>query len=323
MPSKKILLLFIACAGAVGLIFFAVYKSSPATYKNPDINSVQAILVDKALSTSNNTDTDRDDLKDWEETLWKTDPQNPDTDGDGVSDSEEVLAGRDPLVKGAGTKQVSSEQTVTPTENLTETEKFSRAFFEEYLLLKQSGQPIDDRTKQLIIANAISKIQIPVSTTIYGRADFTVTKKDDEATLKQYGNAVAKTLNKPAPVDNDGEYQIVVRSAFNEDPKELEKLAPIIEAYTATVAELKKVTVPESALINHIELINSTQALLVNIKLMSLIHTDPITGLGAVQEYPTIGTRFSNALKNLTVYFRQKNITFQQGEDGYAFTRAI
>jgi len=45
-------------------------------------------------------DSDNDGLKDWEEALWKTDPQNPDTDGDGTPDGKEVAEGRNPAIPG-------------------------------------------------------------------------------------------------------------------------------------------------------------------------------------------------------------------------------
>jgi hypothetical protein len=45
-------------------------------------------------------DTDGDGLHDWEETLWKSDPNKTDSDGDGTSDGDEVKANRDPAKKG-------------------------------------------------------------------------------------------------------------------------------------------------------------------------------------------------------------------------------
>ena len=45
-------------------------------------------------------DSDNDGLKDWEEVLWKTDPNNPDSDKDGVSDGEEIKINRNPAKPG-------------------------------------------------------------------------------------------------------------------------------------------------------------------------------------------------------------------------------
>ena len=45
-----------------------------------------------------NKDTDNDGLKDWEEILWKTDPNNPDTDGDKTTDGEEIKLNRNLII---------------------------------------------------------------------------------------------------------------------------------------------------------------------------------------------------------------------------------
>ncbi len=52
------------------------------------------------LASEQSKDADGDGLADWEEALWKTDPQNPDTDGDGTKDGDEPKENRNPTVKG-------------------------------------------------------------------------------------------------------------------------------------------------------------------------------------------------------------------------------
>jgi len=54
------------------------------------------------ISEENFKDSDNDGLRDWEEELFRTDPDNPDTDGDGYLDGEEVDSGHNPLVKAPG-----------------------------------------------------------------------------------------------------------------------------------------------------------------------------------------------------------------------------
>lgn len=45
-------------------------------------------------------DTDGDGIKNWEETIIRTDPNNPDTDGDGISDGRETEQQRSPVKAG-------------------------------------------------------------------------------------------------------------------------------------------------------------------------------------------------------------------------------
>jgi hypothetical protein len=57
-------------------------------------------------------DSDGDGLLDWEETIYKTDPNNPDTDGDGYFDGEEIASGYDPLKPAPNDK--SSDKAMEP-----------------------------------------------------------------------------------------------------------------------------------------------------------------------------------------------------------------
>lgn len=61
---------------------------------NPESNKAIAVNDVKDLYAG---DTDGDGLKDWEEVLWKTDPNNSDTNGNGIPDGEEVNLGKNPL----------------------------------------------------------------------------------------------------------------------------------------------------------------------------------------------------------------------------------
>src|SRR2546423_718695 len=104
MPSKKVIYTFVACLIALGGIGFSInYKPSPKKIISNSNNLIAANTVGIEQNLLDK-DSDNDGLKDWEETLWKTDPHNPDTDGDGTPDGQEVKEGRNPSVKGPNDK---------------------------------------------------------------------------------------------------------------------------------------------------------------------------------------------------------------------------
>ena len=92
LRNKK-LLVFFASVLVFFLMFFAFnkYKNSKLNYVSSIKNSSSQEIAEKIILK----DSDNDGLKDWEEVLWKTDPNNPDSDGDGMNDNEEVLSERD------------------------------------------------------------------------------------------------------------------------------------------------------------------------------------------------------------------------------------
>ena len=111
-------------------------------------------------------DADEDNLKDWEEELWTTDPKNPDTDGDGTLDGEEIRLERNPLVAntakegGIPNDLLDSETLKTKTTlgkaEWTETDKLSREFFGKYLALKQSGIPFTEEEARRLLDEVVS-----------------------------------------------------------------------------------------------------------------------------------------------------------------------
>ena len=99
LPSKKFVLVVLAIsmvALAVIMFQFFPFNSKEVAQKN-DEDEARAELLQKLQG-----DSDGDGLRDWEEVLWKTDPQKNDTDGDGTADNDEILAKRDPKTPGPG-----------------------------------------------------------------------------------------------------------------------------------------------------------------------------------------------------------------------------
>ncbi len=107
LPSRKFAIIALALLLAVGGLFL-FFGGEAMRRKTAD--APQKEIVSGAVRGKNSQkDSDNDGLKDWEEVLWKTDPQNPDTDGDGTPDGEEVKLGRDPTIPAPGDKIAEAE----------------------------------------------------------------------------------------------------------------------------------------------------------------------------------------------------------------------
>lgn len=101
IKNKKSLLILLCSVFIAALIVFAGNPS----LRSADVAREDALatplpkaeLVEIQNSEVYNRDSDSDGLKDWEESVYGTDPLNPDTDGDKYLDGEEVYSGHDPL----------------------------------------------------------------------------------------------------------------------------------------------------------------------------------------------------------------------------------
>jgi len=81
------------------MALFSVYSFLNSFGPSSSVTKTANILKN-SMSFEVDSDTDKDGLKNRDESYWNTDFQNPDTDGDGYLDGEEVASGHDPLIPG-------------------------------------------------------------------------------------------------------------------------------------------------------------------------------------------------------------------------------
>ncbi len=341
LPSKKVVFLIIACVIGVSCVGFATYAS-----KNPgkisgifntstnvgksssQNNSVQLEMVEKALKVQSEQDDDNDGLLNWEEKLWGTDPSNPDTDKDGTKDGDEPKLGRNPLVAGPNDKVANNTNNVGTGVNAktdivldnSKTAQIGRDLFTSYMQAKQAGAKLDATTEKQIIAQAFSNKAVAVAPKQYRASDVIVSASTD---LKKYGNDLGLAFYAGTASNSTTEIEILHDALINEKPKDIVKLDPIIAGYTATLNALASVQVPKDFVTQHIALLNSLSKIIADVKGFRVIFDDPIVGLGGVSTYYADLDAFETAIVQIQTEFVKKNISFEQTEYGYLFTRII
>ncbi|MEK7647227.1 MAG: hypothetical protein AAB378_02525 [Patescibacteria group bacterium] len=72
-------------------------------------NESAKLTAERIAIADANGDPDNDGLKNWEEALWKTDPNNQDMDKDGTPDGQEIKENRNPLKAGLDDQRISLE----------------------------------------------------------------------------------------------------------------------------------------------------------------------------------------------------------------------
>lgn len=277
-------------------------------------------------------DTDEDGLKDWEESLWRTDIKVKDTDGDGTNDGKEVAAGRNPAVKGPNdvikTAETTKDSTASSTP-WTATDKLSRELFAKYMSLRQSGQELTPELEAQLIQGVMEKYnfaKLPEYT--YEFESFRISKDSPEL-LRRYGNTIGTIIktNAVKAVDSRGrpvhEMFILERALTTGNEIELEQLGQITKAYENIVSALLKVEVPQSASQIHLRLINNFSLSIQANKSFKEIFNDPVSGMSALATYKegSIGT--TKAFVDLRTYFKNMQIRFGDSEAGYIITTGL
>ena len=351
-PSKKIVYLLIACVIAVGAIVGAVqYPAIQARIKAADMDTTDSTTTKKGTDTyianesptaaenaalnsilaeASRTDTDGDGLKDWEETLWKTNPNKADTDGDGTSDGEEVRLGRNPLIalkKGQDDTLAANSQlnqatnSAQPDENLTETDKFGRELFYKYMAAKKAGNL--DQTK--LIQDFVDEQSLNTAAKQYKETDFIVIPPQNttDTTLRDYGNALGRALASHPAKGVPNEFQTITNAVKSKSAAQLRDLDPVITGYQGILQDFLRIAVPRSMVSAHIALLNSVEMVLEDVRGFKKTFSDPIIGLMSINKYPGDIESLKTAIQNMRDAFETQGIVFEQAEYGYILVHAI
>jgi hypothetical protein len=326
-PSKKILPIIAICIVAVGLTAIAFFYhptpkasiSSGALTVESQVETAQSQLLDK--------DSDNDGLKDWEETLWSSDPHNPDTSGDGIPDGEEVKEGRNPLLKwpnnllpaGSLPSGAASQANKVIHATTTATDILGETLLSQYMALKESGQTITPDMEQTLVDNfAQSDIVGPYipQAKVYTISDLSVSTDNSQAALKKYGNAVGQAMIKNSPLSGISAL-IVEETAVNSgSEQDLSGLATIVTSSSELVKELLDIPVPSSAVAIHLAILNDVSASLNSVQGMQQLFNDPVVALAALKAYETTLPALSTDIHTLSVFFQSKNVLFGTTDPG-------
>lgn len=271
-------------------------------------------------------DADSDTLKDWEEELWKTDPQNPDSDGDGALDGEEILLGRDPLK--AGPNDLLDRETVEKKttsgggagRELTLSEQIARELFAQYMAAKQSGKPFTAENEKQILLHFFDNSP-PLKTAVrYNEKDIVASAGGAEG-LHAYGNGLAAILLKYSSAESENELVTLQEAVDEEDESKLEKLKSRRVAYQEALADLLVLPTPKEIITLHLDLLHALAAMEAGVGGMELIFKDPVRSLETIGQYPQGLDQFYNTVSAIGNFLIEKKIEFGANEAGAQLIR--
>ena len=272
-----------------------------------DQNLLAVASSSPSIDTSvSQIDSDKDDLPDWEEALYGTNPNKADTDGDDTSDGKEVSLGRNPIVKGPNDFLASEENPVAASaaeENLTLTDTFARDFFTQYMNTQQSGTQITSANADQLASDYLKKTPLPsISAKQYTQADLLLVDSD-KTHLSNYQNAIGAVFAKYWPSGKTNELTIMQQAFTNEDATALSNLTAIISAYQNSLNNILTIPVPKLAASLHLNVINSLSTYIQTLKMIRMAYTDPISGLVGLNAYQKNYANISVSLVNMQMYF--------------------
>lgn len=308
MPSKKFITIVLAIF-LLGAGIFWLFKNK-GLGDNKLVFEKENNLV-SGLFQPDKRDSDSDGLADWEESLWKTDINNSDTDKDGTLDGEEVKLGRNPLEPGPDdiySPEKFSEATNTDIEEITETEKFSRNFFSQYLTLKMAarGEELDATIKEGLVNSLMENINTGIPITPYSLSGLKISPNNSKEAALDYGNKLSlifQSHTNPVPGD---EILFFMEMLGKSDESMITRLDKSVALYESLIKDSLGLSVPSDIKDQHLKLLNS----LVLLKEISIrfrdYFKDPLAGLAAMNQHQNAATDYVDSLTEINNYLKNK-----------------
>lgn len=246
-----------------------------------------------------------------------------DTNGDNKISWKELI-----LSTEEGSSSVSELSSTPPDKKVIEalndpnnlTAKFSKNLYITSTYLKNNNVT-DADSQQKALDAILSDVASTIVPKTYSYGDLTVAKKEDAVSIRAYGNALAKIIT-PMITKKHIEEDLPGVALFIQakDEKSLAAITLDAKQVDDNIQRLKKVSVPPSAVIYHLMVLNQVALYADSLSNLSKAATDPIRAELLIQKYPDILVDTLRMYKTLSGYFSLKNIVYTSSEAGYVFT---
>jgi len=305
MQRKQITTIVSAVIVSVVILGFAAYSEfyGDRLSRSNDLTEEEknAAALTEAVAKQ---DDDNDGLKNWEEILWKTDPQNSDTDGDGTEDNAEILAGRDPTLPGPDDQTSSPAALTINTEGeevVTSVDYLAADLLVEYAALKEDGT--DPNAEKDILDELIVGSAQGIEIKTYTQEDFVVSQ--NAATKESLEIYYANFLEIFTAIENTTGYeiQLILASVQNNAPQELEKIDRSTAIHDKMIEGLLAIETPRELISEHVSFTNNLHITNESIKNVRMINENPVLALASLQAYTEIEPVFLASSETLGASF--------------------
>lgn len=220
-------------------------------------------------------------------------------------------------------KEILDRKTAPALTRVNYTEAVSRSVLEEYFRAKDAKAFVneDDIAKNIIRLNSLENQGVEYKK--YSISDLKITPRDDQETLKKYGNKLGEASIKNAYDTKYGsEFEIFTKAMQFSSIEEFKKLEPIIESYQNLLKDLLKIETPANLATIHLGIINSISGLQESLNEISIFTDDPFRGFFVMTTYAKYSTELQSYMKELNTFMKNNGVIFDENEAGYSIEKA-
>lgn len=315
-PSKKVVALGIFVVTIIAVV--VIFKTGSDKKDGP------TLVFSQERTPVNETDSDNDGLKDWQEALYNTNPKIADTDGDGIRDKEDIE--KEQAEKAEEERELLAENVTTVMagedwESLGYSQTTSRLLLAQYLSYKDPGEPLKDEEINSIVRGLPTYKAPERSFTPFTSDDIVTTDTNTSAALHAYGNAFALILDDPS-ADESAPNELIILQTFAQSENGdtfIEELTKVVAQYTYVLEGMQGLTVPSLFADEHLLIMNRMGVVRNDFEVMQSLKADPYTAIAAISAYGRDSSEMAVAFDALRQAFDENGVEFEDSEPGKVF----
>ncbi len=231
-----------------------------------------------------------------------------DNDLNGIEDWRDEFITTDAIIVDVATS------TYTPPDTLTG--KMSLQFMEG-ILGSRIYAPFGE-TDLEIIDNTVDYLFDETQQKLYTIDDIIIIPGGEEADVIRYTNSLITIIAENSDPTLRGELDILNEAVRNNNPKEIKELEAVANVYEQYRDNTLILPVPSIMAKEHLDLINTFEAIYYDIYAMSLFNSDPVVTLLRLKHYQNDAVSLHNSLQNIYTAVAPFSSGFSMDDPGLA-----
>lgn len=235
----------------------------------------------------------------------------------GVSDSDNngIEDWRDEFITTAAVKLDKTSTPYTPPDTLTG--QMSIDFMEG--IIRSRGYGAFGSSDDEVIGNTVESLSRETEQKLYDTSDIIIMGEWDDQDIINYANTAAATIYRHSIPNMESELLILRDYLNTHDEKRMNELKSLVAVYKGYRDDTLKIPVPALLAKEHLDLINTYEAIYTDIKAMTLAVSDPTVALLRLKRYQDDATGLAYAMQNMYLALEPKADLFKAEDPAILF----
>jgi hypothetical protein len=233
-----------------------------------------------------------------------------DSDENGIEDWRDVFVTTKPVLLN------TASSTYTPPTTMTG--KLGIQFFEDVVRSKYYGPFGQDQAE--VVTKTVTELARNTEQTLYDTQDVAILGEWNDETIKLYANAMGSSIKNNNKAGLDHEIVILEDILRNEKTDRLSELALIAESYKNMRDDALAIPVPQPLVKEHLDLINTYEAIYRDIEAMTQSLEDPVVTLLRIRRYEDDALGLRLAIENMYTALTPYAAQFSPNDNAQIFS---